>query len=181
MARWRLLEAHYIHVKKRGKPVEWEYETTDRITGEIDRERFVVPRYCDIDDIVCYAGSEQNSDNGRLGPLVFEGEPTPAMFPLDDEARTISESLAAKWKHPVDSLPGQGFADNLLASLEKSIAAIASKVPATTPAVVEGVSREEFEALQAQLAALMAEKAEKEATPKTGAPTRAPAPKRRVA
>ena len=108
MARWRLTKEHYINAHRVGRQTEWERVETDRITGEEARIRYKVPLYCEIDTIVCYEGSEQRGDNGRLGPIIFEGPPTPEMEPLDDEAKQFSESYAKQWVHPIESLPGQG-------------------------------------------------------------------------
>lgn len=159
MARWILNENHYIHCKVRGEVNEWERKETDRITGRENRKRYIVPMYCETGLTVCRPGSERRDDNGELGPITFEGPPTPAMEPLDDEAREISAGFAEQWKHPIDSLPGQGFADGLLESLNKQLASIAARIPApaATPAIAEGVSKEEFEALKEQLARLMSQ------------------------
>lgn len=158
MARWKLEEAHYLF----GRPpdleaVEWEYKETDRVNGRERRKRFVVPYYFEAETIVCLEGKGQRDD------CIFEGPPTPAMQPLDDEAKQISAKHSAGWQHPIESLPGQGFSASLLSGLEKQLAELTSRMPA--PAIVSesGVSREEFEELQAQFAALMAQNAELQA------------------
>lgn len=162
MARWRLIEDHYIH----GCPpdldvVEWEYKETDRTTGREHRRRFKVPFFMDKGTIVCHLGKGQDGDT------VFEGDPGPNMDPMDAEAKTISarcrEAHPFKWAHPVESLPGQGFSESLLISLERKLDSIAAGSP--MPVVSSGVSKEEFDELKAQLAALMAEKAEKSPRP----------------
>lgn len=157
MARWKLAEAHYIHAKEYNEATEWEYKETDRITGRERRKRFVVPLYCEAERIVCYEGSETDERD-----LIFAGPPTPAMDPLDEEAKKISKEHAAKWVHPIDSLSGNFSADELLSSLQKQLAAAASTTP-PTPVIAEGVSKDEFEALKAQMAELMAKNAELEA------------------
>lgn len=160
MARWKLVEAHYLF----GYPpdladegVEWEYKETDRITGRERRKRFKVPFYFDADTIVCYEGKGQPTD------AVFSGEPTPSMEPLDAEAKAISAKHAHKWVHPIESLPGQGFSASLLGALEKQVAELASRSPVPTVVPSIGVSKEEFEVMKEQLAALMARNAELEA------------------
>jgi hypothetical protein len=159
MARWKLTEPHYLY----GRPpdldeVEWEYKETDRVNGRERRKRFKVPFYFEAETIVCLEGKGLASDS------VFEGTPTPAMDPLDAEAEAISAQHAASWKHPIESLPGQGFSASLLGSLEKQLAELTSKMPVPAVTVTEsGVSRAEFEALQAQLAELMMQNAELQA------------------
>lgn len=155
MARWRLTEAHYIF----GRPpdldaTEWEYKETDRINGRERRKRFKVPFFMEAESIVCLEGRGQPTDT------IFEGDPTPGMEPIDDEARKISAEHAHKWVHPIEALPGQGYSASLLGSLEKQLAEVASKLPNTIPVASSGVSREEFEALQRQLAELMVQNAE---------------------
>jgi hypothetical protein len=173
MARWKLTEDHYIFAKVFNEETEWEYKETDRITGRERRRRFKVPLYCNAGSVVAHEGSEQEHDNlgpgGKgIGPIVFEGKPTPSMLPIDDEAKRISAELAKSWEHPIESLPGQGFGQELLASLQKEFAAAAAKTPAPI-VVAEGVSKEEFEEMKLQLAALMAKNAELEATKKAPA------------
>jgi hypothetical protein len=168
MARWKLGEAHYIHAKMFGEETEWEYKETDRINGRERRKRFVVPLYCEAGSIVCREGDEKDEKD-----IIFEGPPTPAMEPLDDEAKAITAQYAPQWVHPIDSLPGQFSSADLLAALQKQVAAASSVTP-PPPVVVEGVSKEEFELLKEQMAQLMARNAELEERPLKE-------PKRRVA
>lgn len=159
MARWQLDEAHYLF----GRPpdleeTEWEYKETDRINGRERRKRFKVPCYFEAETIVCLEGKGLPTD------WIFEGPPTPAMKPLDDEAKAISAKHSKAWIHPIESLPGQGFNASLLSSLEQQVAELTSKMPAPAPVAESGVSKEEFEALKEQLAQLMAQNAELLAT-----------------
>ena len=163
MARWKLNEAHYLF----GYPpdlaeegTQWEYKETDRISGRERRKRFKVPFYFPADTVVCQEGKGQKDD------FVFEGDPTPAMEPIDAEARAISEELRPNWKDPMgeEVFPGQGIGDAIALGFEKQIEKLLSlKAPA--PVSTSGVSREEFDALRAQLAEMMAQKAEQ---PKAG-------------
>lgn len=160
MARWQLVEAHYLNgyppdLSEEG--VEWEYKETDRTSGRERRKRFKVPFYCDAQSIVCWGGRGQPSDT------VFEGNPTHSMIPLDAEAKEIS----AKMEKPLsidDFLPGQ-FSASMLTSLEKQLADLMNKMPTMLvgqPQTVasSGVSKEEFEVVKNQLAELMAQNAE---------------------
>ena len=99
MARWELLEPHYLNVPG----TEWEQNETNRDTGKQVRKRYVVPRYLnpsDPDDwtdkatqkvVVCLEGKGLSRD------IIFVGEPGPAMLPLDEEAEALSASLKHKW------------------------------------------------------------------------------------
>lgn len=99
MARWKLTEPHYLSV-----PTErWEHTTTNSRTGKPIRKMFRVPKHLDprLEDDwnvringmdgeihVCYEGKDDPKYPDRA--IVFEGNPTPGMLPLDDEAKEIS-------------------------------------------------------------------------------------------
>lgn len=153
MARWRLTEPHYINGHYPGMDVtEWEYKEIDRENGREIRKRFKVPAYFDRDQIVCHEGKGQRTD------CVFEGDPTPSMEPLDDEAREITEACRPTWgEHAIESLPGQGFTETLLQHFQRKLDEVAAK---GAPVVASGVSKEEFDTMKAQLAELMAQNAE---------------------
>lgn len=142
MARWRLVAPHYLNVPG----IEWEYKEVDRTTGRPKRATFAVPLLLDPSQpsdwnyqhgrdegeiIVCLEGRGQPRD------IIFEGDPTPDMVPLDDEAQELSAAFATKWKHPIESLEGS-YADKLLDGLQSELA----KVQAATnrPAQVEGMA-----------------------------------------
>jgi hypothetical protein len=113
MARWKLTEAHYLKVSG----TKWEYNSVDRRTGRPKREVFEVPLQLDpksIDDLTKYGQpdpsfpsrdiedyilvvTDKESVNQR--DLVFIGNPTPGMLPLDDEAKELSAKCAGGlWK-----------------------------------------------------------------------------------
>lgn len=161
MARWRLINAHYLNTVDN----QWEYKETSRDSGRQVRKIFDVPRLFDPNDpndcnypgevIVCYEGKGQSRDH------IFTGPPTPEMEPLDDEAKAISEAESPKWIHPIDSLPGQGYNDNLLRTLERQLDAIARKVVAdpAPPVPVSGIDPAAFAKMQEQIAELAASNA----------------------
>lgn len=164
MARWRLMTAHYIRTKAAdGSPgSEWEYKETDRTTGKQARKVYAVPTLLNPEDgadhnypgeiVVCYEGKGQHRD------IIFLGQPTPEMEPLDDEAKAISDKLRPSWgEHPINSLSGQLYTDNLLADLQKQVAQLG--VGGTIQANV-AVPPDEFAALKAQVAELMKQNAE---------------------
>ena len=95
MARWKLTEPHYLNVPSS----RWEQISTDPRTGKPVRKMYKVPMHLDprVEDDwnyeingmdgeihVCYAGK------GLPHDIVFEGNPTPGMVPLDDEAAEIT-------------------------------------------------------------------------------------------
>lgn len=111
MARWKLNEAHYLKVQD----TKWEYVEIDRITGRPKRTQFDVPLHLnpmDEGDLKIYGQADPHlgvngdpwivvTDNpnptGR--DIYFLGEVTPGMFPLDDDARAISEKASkGLWK-----------------------------------------------------------------------------------
>lgn len=166
MARWRLINAHYLNVPG----TEWEYKEQDRTTGKQARKVFAVPTFLNPQDgadcnypgeiVVCHEGK------GQLKDITFIGEPTPEMEPMDEEAEAISKSCSHKWVHPIESLPGQGYSQSLLSSLEAAVAAAMAGQPKAPPANAS-VDPAEFAALKEQMAILMARNAELEAPAKT--------------
>jgi|SRR5215475_2787785 len=101
MARWKLSVEHYLHTDP---PSEWEHKETDQSSGRQMRKVYPVPTWLDKETIV------SDGNNPKPGDIVFVGEPTPDMQPIDDEAEAISRKIEAtgKWKHPIESLPAQG-------------------------------------------------------------------------
>lgn len=120
MARWKLMTSHYLNTADK---TEWEYREISNVTNKEVRRRRLVPRYLDVNDpgdwnnrfgdigvsrggsgadgqgeiIVCQDGKGNPSD------IVFFGDPTPDMAPLDDEAREISASFTDRWAYKPDT------------------------------------------------------------------------------
>lgn len=156
MARWSLRNPHYLNVPGN----EWMQEETDRETGKRARKLYTVPQLLDPNNpqdqnyrelgqvIVCHESKGQGRD------IVFVGEPTPEMEPLDDEAEQISKSLQSKWEHPIETLPANGGMNEAESAFMKHLMESFSKnaQPQNT-SVLEG----EVEALKKQVAKLMAQ------------------------
>lgn len=150
MARWRLIQKHYLNVPG----TEWEYRETNAETGKQVRKIFPVPAYLDPDDrsdwnyrdegiiVVCDGNGAKPKD------IIFVGSPTPDMVPLDDEAEAISAQYADVWKHPIETLGDEGFGGSIVAELGKLLATQkpSSPVPDTDLADIKS-----------QIAAMMAE------------------------
>ncbi len=159
MARWSLRNSHYLNVPGN----EWMQEETDRETGRRNRKIFPVPQLLDPNNpqdqnyreqgmlVVCHEGKGEPRD------IIFLGEPTPEMEPLDAEAEAISESLRSKWEHPIDTLPANGGMDEkesaFMKNMMEAFAKNATPQNASVPAA-------EFEQLKAQVAELMKQNAE---------------------
>ena len=108
MARWQLNEPHYLNTPG----TEWEYNQTDRTTGRQVKKRFPVPQYFHHEDETAWTEFTTNrmgqrvdgmivvtnGNNAKPTDIFFEGEPTPGMIPLDDEAREISGKYS--WPTP---------------------------------------------------------------------------------
>jgi hypothetical protein len=108
MARWQLSTSHYLSVENN----EWEYNETDRGTGKQLRTRIKVPLYLDINDQNCWNVQYRNprgevisgevivarrTGEEHKDDIIFVGDPTPDMIPLDDEAKAISETFSKRW------------------------------------------------------------------------------------
>ncbi len=156
MARWRLITGHYINILTDGKPAEWEYKEVDRTTGKQARKIFPVPVLLDPNDpadhnypgeiVVCWDGKGQRQD------LIFTGDPTPDMEPMDEEAETISASLQERWAHPIDSLPST-MSDGESAFMERLMLAMGGQKPAANTSV----SVEQYNELKALVEDLKAQ------------------------
>ncbi len=134
MARWKLMAAHYLNVTDE----EWEYTENDRSTGRPKRVKFPVPRLLDPRDpsswtkrwgnkdnedgeiIVCYAGKGESDD------VIFKGDPTPDMLPVDDEAREISAKFEHLWKAKPESMAGD-FSQSLIDKFQSDLAVAQAK------------------------------------------------------
>lgn len=166
MARWRLINAHYLNIldPDTDKPTEWMYSETDRTSGKARRKIYNVPQLLDPKDptlhnfgddiVVCQEGKGEPKD------IVFFGPPTPDMEPMDAEAEAISASLQSKWIHPIDTLPvNGGMNEKETAFMEQMMKAFAGAVPQTATSV----SDERFVALEKTIAMLEAKLASQSA------------------
>lgn len=161
MARWKLLEPHYLAVPG----TEWEYKETNRETGRQARKVYEVPLYLNPADPADWTDrpNEQIVVTNAYNPahpsdLVFTGPPTPNMEALDAEAQAISDKESSKWIHPIESL-NMTYSESRLSEFEREIAQIlAGKMEEKRPAPnlsLGGVSAEDFEKLQQQVAMLI--------------------------
>jgi len=101
MARWKLTEPHYLSVPSE----RWEHTTVDSRIGKPVRKMYRVPKHLDprLEDDWNYRPENNNMDGeiivcwegkGLPRDIVFEGNPTPGMLPLDDEATEVSSSFS---------------------------------------------------------------------------------------
>ena len=97
MARWKLTEPHYLNVPSS----RWEHTAVDSRTGKPTRKMYKVPMHLDprvADDWnFKYPNNEMDGEirvcwegKGMPDDIVFEGDPTPGMLPIDDEAKAIT-------------------------------------------------------------------------------------------
>lgn len=108
MARWRLSTSHYLNVENN----EWEYNETDRSSGKQIRTRLKVPLQLDIDDPSCWNVTFRNprgeifageiivahrTGEEHKDDIIFVGDPTPDMIPIDDEATALSKTFLKRW------------------------------------------------------------------------------------
>lgn len=144
MARWQLTEAHYLNVPGT--------MTEDRTLGENNKKKLVCPRHLDPNQdadwnykemispnvmegkiIVCHEGKGEPRD------IVFVGEPTPGMLPIDDEAREISGRY--NWT-PTQGLDqdsqANSYTNQLLLGLTESLVGAREQAKSIQP--VEGMS-----------------------------------------
>lgn len=147
MARWKLTEPHYMLLEEETR---WEYIEIERVTGRPKRTQFVVPRYLhpldpsdwtitrmkneDGDIVVC------NGTNPGPGDLIYHGEPTPGMLPLDDEAKEISNRYSWTPTQGLDDVSqGESFSQKLLGGLIDKISEAQAGLQQQPQPQVEGI------------------------------------------
>lgn len=166
MARWALRAKHYLSVAD----CEYEYTETNRSDGKARKLKFKVPRYLDPEEpgdityspdvTICYEGK------GLPRDIVFFGDPTPDMEPLDAEAVAISKSFEPRWINPMSdqALPATGtYSDAMLTQFERALTEIVNKVgiPKALPNVA--IPDDALAKIQAQMEELIRKNAELEA------------------
>ena len=137
MARWRLTQKHYLNVPG----TEFEYRETTHYGKQVKRN-FPVPMYLDPENpgdcnygqdgahrnpsdqnnpgeiIVAWAdGTEKNRD------IIFVGDPTLDMIPLDEKAQEVSASMSVKWGRAFigDEEDEGGYTNRLLHELTETL------------------------------------------------------------
>jgi hypothetical protein len=148
MARWKLATAHYLNVEDN----KWEYQEVSRTTGKTIRIQVPVPTLLDPTDPADFThkwGHPQQpgvvSDiEGEIivsrGPSVdsrdvmFVGDPTPDMIPLDDEAKVISASFAERWRYKPDTDNAVNYSQILIDQFQTTMSEVVAK-----PTKIEGL------------------------------------------
>ncbi|HEX4500627.1 MAG TPA: hypothetical protein VH187_05555 [Scandinavium sp.] len=169
MARWTLKDAHYLSVPG----TEWEYQETDRETGRRLRKVFEVPLYLNpkneedwnyrSEQVIIVSNKE---DPQYPRDIVFTGDPTPDMEPIDEEAKKISQDYVDRgmWKHPIESL-NMTYSQSILSELEQAmVKGVVDKIQVQAPNVSAGaVTKKQFDELQATVKQLMEQNAKLQA------------------
>ena len=146
MARWKLMTPHYLNVEGE----TWEYTENDRQTGRPKRVQFPVPRLLDIRDPSCWTNRWGNKDNedgeiivchagkGDAKDIVFIGDPTPDMLPVDEEAKAISATFEQKWRAKPENMAGD-YSQSRIDKFQADMDELRSK-PAEVPGLADLVS-----------------------------------------
>lgn len=130
MARWMLIEPHYLNVPD----TKWEYVETDRATGRPIRKQFDVPIFLHPEDPSNWTEKDIANNGQVIGgrvivsdgvgaaptDIIFVGDPTPNMLPLDDHAREVSARFASVWKAPNEN-SNRTHSQSLLDDLERKM------------------------------------------------------------
>jgi hypothetical protein len=154
MARWKLTVGHYLNTEP---PVEIEFKETDRNTGRQARKVYKVPRLLDPKDAADHNYPELgeiivcDGNNPEPRDIVFLGEPTPDMEPIDAEAKKISQRFidSGKWTKKEEGLDfGESLIKNFMAKMDQLVQPISS-----------GVDPQAFATMQEQMKVLMEQNA----------------------
>jgi hypothetical protein len=145
MARWRLVESHYIVAERDGVATEWEYREVSRATGKEVRKKYSVPTFLDPKSKDDWTHRDQDgresigakdedgyiivSDGNNSHPrdiILVKNKRgqlpiTPGMEPIDDEAKAIS----AKFDEHVIPIEGREDATYSERLLDKHIQQLA--------------------------------------------------------
>ena len=143
MARWKLLSGHYLNVPG----TKWEYSEINRTNGRPNRVEFDVPMLLDPTDPTMWTHKSSPDEgeivvcqgNGDPRDIVFVGDPTPDMEPLDDEAREISAKFTKKWAAFGGGSSTVSFGENIVDQLQLELARKQSE-PAPIPGMTELLS-----------------------------------------
>lgn len=168
MARFRLISSHYINVEQLpdGTKIEYEHKETARESGRTVRKLFAVPMLLDPRDPADhnYPGEIIVANEfSRAYPqdIIFHGDPTQEMEPLDDEAEAIMAPLREKWAHPIDSMPlNGGMNEAESAFMKKMMEAFAGAAMPKVNLAVPDAEVSELKDRLAKLEALLAAKAD---------------------
>jgi polyhydroxyalkanoate synthesis regulator phasin len=166
MARWRLLVGHYLNTDP---PAEIEFKEVDRNTGRQARKVYKVPRHLDPKDPNDHNYPSEgeiivsNGNNAQGRDIVFIGDPTPDMEPIDDEAKKISQSFidSGKWTKKEEGMDfGESLIKNFMAKMDQL--AIGQQQAVSTA----GIDAKAFSDLQGQVKALIEQNAKLQAEAK---------------
>jgi hypothetical protein len=166
MARWRLQVAHYLYTDP---PTEVEFKEVDRNTGRQARKVYKVPRYLNpTDPADCNYPDEvivSDGKNAQGRDIIFIGQPSPDMEPIDDEAKKISQSYidSGKWTKKEEGLD---FGESLIKNFMEKITDLQANqaAPVSVPSIDPGAFikvQEQVNALIEQNAKLQAQLLEK--------------------
>jgi len=162
MARWKLLNAHYLNIKGN----TWVYSEVDRVTGRPIKREFEVPQLLDpasdptvwnyrngMDDGEVIVSHKESPDYPR--DYIFRGDPTPDMLPLDDEAREISASFAGRWKHPIENM-NVSYSQSLIDGFHEDMKTIQAKAEAGPNADIKALTEAVTQMAQMQATLMQA-------------------------
>lgn len=152
-ARWKLMQKHYIKVPG----TTWEYRETGN-TGKQVRKTLEVPMYLDPDDpadhnykadgLIIVANRESDD---FMRDIIFVGDPTPDMVPLNAEAKEISARFQDQWGKPAVDIGEEGYSEALINTLTETLQSFNSTAKPSGFAV----SDEKFNQLMEMNASLM--------------------------
>lgn len=160
MARFKLLEKHYINIEGCDWEEKQELQTKVRGRHRLHKKVFVVPMYLDPKD-----QSDQNypgeiiisTEENRRYPDDYVTGPgfmcTIDMLPLDDDAEAMMEEFKASYRgeHPIESLNGS-LGEDILAKLSRQLDSLGK----LQPPLAAPITASELDSIKAENADLRA-------------------------
>lgn len=154
MARWKLVEPHYIHAERDGQRPEWVYKEINRATGREIQKKYIIPMHLDPklaedwndwpdgphgDGIVVVTDGKNARPKDIIMVPNAKGELpiTPGMEPLDDEAREITAKFAHRFT-PIEGREDATYSERLVDHFVEQLADV--KAAATQQANTAGIN-----------------------------------------
>lgn len=144
MARWKLIGEQSAYLKT-NPPSIYTVRETDTVSGKTAQKVYEVPTEVSPGATLSDGAGAHEED------IIFLGDPTPDMYPLDAEAQAITEEMQHRWGQQFLGLEGN-YSDTIGRQIADLFIDIRSGMQ---PTPMSAQPNSEVAALQQQVAGLM--------------------------